>query len=85
MNQIENYIKYELDNPTVANNIVIEIINKINNLKYFPYVGSTYKNTQSRFIICKNFLIFYQIQGKLLIIKTIIHKKRKNKYNTLDN
>lgn len=46
-------------------------------LEYFPYIGSIYKDNQSRFIIYKNFLIIYEIQEneKIVNIKTVIHRK----------
>ena len=80
LNQIEYYIKYELHNPIVANKIISKLIDKIYILKQFPYIGSIY-NTTSRFLIYKNFLIFYEIQEeqKLVIIKTIIHRKKNTK------
>lgn len=80
LNQIEYYIEYELQNQIVANKIIDKLIDKIFILKQFPYIGSIY-NTTSRFIVYKNFLIFYEIQEeqKLIIIKTIIHRKRNTK------
>ena len=72
------YIYYELYNPQVANRFINNIFAKISILQYFPRIGSIYKNEQKRFIIYKNFLIFYEIQEKQKIvkIKTVIHRKR---------
>lgn len=53
-----------------------DIENSIYSLSYFPYIGAKYKNNNSRFLIYKSFLIFYEIQEKekQIIIKRIIHK-----------
>ena len=70
------YIKYKLENYIAANNIMEEILDKIQSLEYLPYRGAIYSNHFSRFVLQKNFLIFYEIQEKekLVIIKRIIHK-----------
>ena len=67
------HITYKLKSYRIA---VRNIINKIDSLKYFPYRGATYSNKYNRFIIYKNFLIFYEIQEnkKYIIINRIIHK-----------
>lgn len=74
------YIKYKLENIIVANNITEGILNKIESLQYLPYRGAIYSNYFNRFLIQKNFLIFYEIQEKekLIIIKRIIHKNINN-------
>ena len=45
---------------------------------YLPYTGSIHKNNQERFIIYRNFLIFYEIQEeeKIVKIKTVISSKK---------
>lgn len=69
------YIFYSLCNPIVANRLLSNIILFIENLEQFPYMGTIYSNN-IRFIIYKNFLIFYEIQQKekIIIIRRIIHK-----------
>jgi len=85
LNQIEYYIKYELENVIVANNIIYKLIEKICILKQFPYIGKIYneKDKTNRFFVYKNFLIFHEIQErkKLIIIKTIIHRKTNKNAN----
>lgn len=74
------YIKFKLLNPIASENFLRGITAKIDSLELFPYIGSIYRNSQNRFIIYKNFLIFYEIQEKekLIIIKSVINR-RKNK------
>ena len=76
-----NYIKYNLCNPIAAINYKEELKNKINSLESLPYRGAVYGNEFKRYLIYKNFLIFYEIQEKekLVIIKRIMNRKVNNK------
>ena len=78
--QLTNYIKYKLLNPIVAEKLPDKILNQINILKQFPYLGKIYNlsNPNIRFLIHNKYLIFYEIQEKekLIIIKTILHSKQ---------
>ena len=82
-NQIEHYIEYKLQNPIAAKNIAKDLIYKISLLEQFPYLGKIYNSNNSniRYLVCKKYLIFYEIQEneKLVIIKTIIHSKQNRK------
>lgn len=71
------YIMYKLYNPQAANRFIENILNKISILQYLPYIGKIYKNTQERFIVYKNFLIFYEIQEeeKIILIEKVKHMK----------
>lgn len=74
------YIKFKLLNPIASTNFLKGITSKIDSLELFPYIGAIYENSQNRFIIYNNFLIFYEVQEKekLVIIKGI-RNRRKNK------
>lgn len=77
MFNIRTYIKYKLYNLTAASRFISEIRKNILILQEFPYIGAKYdEDSDNRFKIYKNFLIFYEIQEKekLVIIKRIIHK-----------
>lgn len=71
---------YKLYNPQAANRILKNFLIKISTLQYFPYIGKMYKNSQERFIVYKNFLIFYEIQEKEKTI--LIQKVKHGKSNT---
>lgn len=77
MKKIEEYITIYLNEPNIANNIILGILEKIFVLETFPYIGQRYSNYQNRFLIYKNYLIFYEIQenNELVIIKRIMHTK----------
>lgn len=70
------YITYKLCSHRTAVKNVKNMINKIDSLKYFPHRGAIYSDIDHRFIIYKNFLIFYEIQEKekQIVILRIIHK-----------
>ncbi|MCI8362097.1 MAG: type II toxin-antitoxin system RelE/ParE family toxin [Clostridia bacterium] len=72
--QIEYYIKYEFKNAIIAKKTINNLINKILILKSFPRIEKKHEN-QVRFITYRKFLIFYEIQEEIIIIKTIIHSK----------
>ena len=80
INQVKNYISYILNNPIAAINTATGLKKQISILKYFPQIGTIYNQNYSnlRFLIYKNYLIFYEIQEyeKLIIIKTIMHKRQ---------
>lgn len=62
-----------------ANYKIMEVLyDKISILQYFPRIGSIYEGNKERFLIYKNFLIFYEIQEseKIIEILTVIHRKR---------
>ena len=69
-----------LCNHISAINNIKKIIEKINSLQYFPYRGAIYTDNYNRFLIHKNYLIFYEIheKEKLIIIKSIIHDNINN-------
>ena len=80
---IAYYISYKLCNSQASNRFVNNIFSKVTILEYFPYIGIQDENPENRFIIYKNFLIFYEIQEKesIIIIKTIIHTKTNKDIN----
>ena len=71
------YITYSLSNPIAAINYMKNIKDKISSLKYLPYRGALSSKSNTRNLIYKNYLIFYEIQEKQKIvrIKRVIHSK----------
>ena len=55
LNDIYNYIYYELVNPIVAMRFRQEIPKAISNLKIFPFIGKKYNKTNFRYIYFKNY------------------------------
>ena len=76
-----NYIKYELENVTVANRLFDEIMREISNRAYNPESYEKYcstkkrKNTYYR-IYVKNYTIFYVVRNNVMEIRRIIYSRR---------
>ncbi len=71
-----NYIFFNLANPIAAHNFRINIIKSISNLQIFPFMGKRYNKTNFRFIYFKNYLIFYSVYNQNVEIQRIFHKKQ---------
>ena len=81
LNSIYNYIYYNLANPIAAIIFREQIPKPISNLDYFPYMGKKILNSNFRYLIFKNYLIFYSVNNQNVEIQRIIHKNQKIKYS----
>ena len=81
LNSIYNYIYYNLANPIAAIRFREQIPKPISNLEYFPYMGKKILNSKFRYLIFKNYLIFYSVNNQNVEIQRIIHKNQKIKYS----
>lgn len=81
LNSIYNYIYYNLANPIAAIRFREQIPKPISNLEYFPYIGKKISNSNFRYLIFKNYLIFYSVNNQNVEIQRIIHKNQKIKYS----
>lgn len=78
--EIYNYISR--DSIHYANKTVDNIIEKIDNLVYFPYIGrktKIYSDGEFRELIYKSYKIIYEIDGSIIYIHRIWHSARLNK------
>lgn len=78
---IKNYISKELCNPQAAINLVSKIIKKINILSGHPGIGSPLYTvldiqTDYRFLICENYLIFYRYEEDTVFVSRILYGRR---------
>ncbi len=80
LENLYNYIYFNLANPIVAKRFKANIIKPISNLEYFPYMGKKILNSKFRYLIFKNYLIFYSVNNQNVEIQRIIHKNQKVKY-----
>ena len=78
--QVYDYIEYELFNPTAAKRFVEGIYAKIDQLRYNAgiFAKSTYRDVlkydpAARHVTYKGFTIIYSIHGNLVLIHRIIH------------
>ena len=81
LSDIKEYITKELDNPIAAINVVSTIIESYKKLKDYPKLGlelsSKVKvNTDYRYLISGNYLVFYKIEGNYISIYRILHARR---------
>ncbi len=85
LTEIIEYI--QIDNPTVALTLLVEIDKTISKLAYFPYMGHTPKDQRLiqlnyRMLVVENYLVFYVVLDDVVEIRRILHGKRK--YDFLD-
>ena len=81
LENLYNYIYFNLANPIAAKRLKSNIIKPISNLEYFPYMGKKILNSKFRYLIFKNYLIFYSVNNQNVEIQRIIHKNQKIKYS----
>ena len=79
LDRIFDYIHDDLNNPIAAEKIVKGILNKISELKEYPQLGSVWYlenniNSGFRFLRYDNYIIFYQITKKTILIVRILHR-----------
>ena len=74
LENLYNYIYFNLTNPIAAKRFKANIIKPISNLEYFPYMGKKILNSKFRY------LIFYSVNNQNVEIQRIIHKNQKVKY-----
>lgn len=70
LQNLYNYIYFNLANPLVAKKFKRNIIKSISNLEYFPYMGKKFFNSNFRY------LIFYSVSNQNVEIQRIIHKSQ---------
>ena len=72
------------DNPSAANSIADKIEKNLEILSENPLLGriprdEEIKNMGYRYIIVKNYIIFYSIEGRTILIHRILHGARNYK------
>lgn len=83
LEKIIRYISFDLKNKKAAEQLVLSINNKLNNLSLFPYSYPIYENSEYRKkqIIrkasLKSFLLLFEIDEnyKKIIIVAVVHSK----------
>ena len=81
LEQIGDYVAMELKSPVAALNTVNRIQDSIDRLAYAPFIGSPlsarYENVGDyRYLVCKNYLVFYRMQADVVHIDRILYGKR---------
>jgi addiction module RelE/StbE family toxin len=78
---IKQYIKYNLQEPEIAEKLISKIRNEINNLKLNPEIFTIIdddfiKKLELRKLIVDNYIVFYKIKNNNIEIVRIMYGKR---------
>lgn len=81
LGEIKLYITTELNSPLASKKIADEILQKIEKLQSFPYMGSELNavvkvKSDFRYLVCGNYIAFYHVVDINVFIDRIIYKKR---------
>ena len=82
MVEIVRYISGELQNPTAAARLAMELVNAAESVLTFPYALPSYQPIRSlkreyRKILVQNFLMFYWVdEKKLVTVARVVYAKR---------
>lgn len=80
LDEIWEYISSVLKEPVAAHNTVSSILDKIDLLKEQPEIGSQLFlcdiNTGYRYLVCKNYMVFYHTSSDSVYIDRVIYGKR---------
>ncbi len=81
LDEIYDYIFSKLKNQIAARNTVNGILNSIQNLASFLNSATAFslptgEETIYKFIVCKNYLIFFHLQNNDVYIDRVLHGKR---------
>jgi len=79
--EIKSYFSQDLSNQQAANNLISKIINKISGLLDHPGIGASLSsvvdiNTDYRFLVCANYLIFYRCENETVFVSRILYGRR---------
>lgn len=81
LDEIWEYIFESLQNPAAAQNTVNDILDSLEKLQDFSEMGPplssvTEIETDYRFLVCGNYLVFYRVKGEDVYIDRILYGKR---------
>ncbi len=81
LKEIKAYIEKDLSSPVAANNIVKRIIDDYSRLKNSPHMGMLLSSkvpfdTDYRFIVSGNYLVFYKADNEYVSIYRILYGRR---------
>ena len=86
LDDIYDYIAFELENSTAAHETISAILDCVEKLEDFPFIGSIVErlpliSDEYRFLGVRNYSIFYRLSKPRIFIDRILYCKRE--YNTL--
>ena len=79
--EIKTYIAVDLENPTAAASTVKKIAQKIRRLQEHPLMGAPIAavsdaNSDERFLVSGNYLVFYHVLEKDILIDRVLYGGR---------
>ena len=79
--EIKDYISQELCNPQVAVNLISKITKKVRGLSEHSRIGAPLSSavdiqTDYRFLVCANYLIFYRCEDEIVFVSRILYGRR---------
>jgi len=79
--EIKGYISQKLCSPQAAINLIFEIMKKIRGLLKHPGIGAPLSSvidiqTNYRFLVCANYLIFYRYEDEIVYVSRILYARR---------
>ena len=81
LKEIKKYISNELDNDIAANNTIAKITKSIKRLEQQPLMGTPLSSiiefdTNYRFLVCGNYMVFYRFDDNMVFVSRIIYGRR---------
>lgn len=82
LQQVVDYIAYELKAPQAAENFITNLDAAISRIEYFPMSAPSYKPDKRlkhdfRILVVENYLVFYTVLEDTVEIHRVIYAKRK--------
>lgn len=81
LQDIRKYISSELENPVAAEKTLAQIIRRLSELESFSNIGASLSSitkieTDYRYLVSGNYLIFYRFREKTVYVDRILYGKR---------
>lgn len=81
LKEIKSYIENDLSNPIAASNVIRRIIEDYSRLEISPHMGQSLStkvpfDTDYRFIVSGNYLVFYKADNEYVSIYRILYGRR---------
>lgn len=81
LDEIWDYIAFDLENPAAAAGTVERIMDAIGKLADFPEAGAPLRSVADvdsgyRFLVCGNYLAFYRVEGNEVYIDRVLYGRR---------
>ncbi len=81
LQEIREYVTAQLGAPAAAQKLVSRILQSMRRLADFPESGPALSSvlnveTNYRFLVCENYLIFYRLEQQTIFIVRVLYGKR---------